>query len=84
MTVAELLAELQKLPPELPVNIVYDSAVCREDIVKVARWFPQAYMRDDSKDRGPEEVGLFDDSSLYDVGSVDRADKRFWPRPEGE
>lgn len=76
MTVTELIAELQKQPGHLPVQIVYDGSVCTEDIVLVAQWFPNAYMRDG--DKGPNCVGLFDSGSADDVR--DDPDDLRWPR----
>jgi hypothetical protein len=62
MTVADLIAALEKQPPHLTVQIVYDSAVCNEDVTLVAQWFPEAYLTDDG--RGPNCIGLFDAGSM--------------------
>lgn len=70
MTVAELIAQLMRLPADLPVQIVYDSAVCSCDIEQVRRWRPEAYDGDDK-----QVVGLFEKSSAWE--SEDSADKRF-------
>ena len=67
MTVAELIAELEKMPADLPVQIVYDSAVCHEDIKLVKPWYPRAYMQDDHK--GPHCIGLFDSGSADEITS---------------
>ena len=75
MTVGELIAELQKQPAHLKVQIVYDSAVCSEDIELVAQWFPDAYMTENG--RGRNCIGLFDKSSTIDMHDLE--DER-WPR----
>ncbi len=73
MTVAELIAELQKLPKAVPVRIVYDSAVMCVDIKMVKLWFPEAYMAEDESGLGC--IGLFDDGSADEITS-DPYDKR--------
>ncbi len=78
MTVGELIAALEKEPRHLPVQIVYDSAVCSCDIKLVAQWFPQAGWRGD--DKGANVVGLFEDSSARETH--DPEDER-WPRRAG-
>ena len=79
MTVGELIAELQKQPDHLKVQIVYDSAVCSCDIVLVGQWFPDAYY-DSEKGPGRTCVGLFEKSSARE--EADAEDAR-WPRRAG-
>ena len=74
MTVGELIAALQKHPPEMRVVIVYDSAVCNEDITAVSQWRPDAYVIDDPS-KAEVVVGLFDEGSGDDFRN-DAEDKR--------
>lgn len=63
MTVQKLIALLQTMPPRMKVKLVFDSAVCVEDIVSVRRWKREHY-------QGREFVGLFDDGSEDDFQRV--------------
>lgn len=76
MTVGQLIAELQKQPAHLRVQIVYDSAVCSEDIVLVSQWFPNASLGDN---KGRNVVGLFDEGSSWERS--DPEDCRWPQRP---
>jgi hypothetical protein len=63
MTVAELIAELQKHPPKRRVCLVYDSAVMVVDIERVVTWNPGYYDEPEEK----SVVGLFDQSSVWEI-----------------
>lgn len=63
MTVQKLISLLQAMPPRMQVKLVFDSAVCVEDIVSVRRWKREHY-------EGREFVGLFDDGSEDDYRRV--------------
>jgi hypothetical protein len=65
MTVADLIAALKLQPADARVVIVYDSAVCNENISAVLPWRPGASFYDDSSD-AEIAVGLFDKGSADD------------------
>lgn len=77
MTVAELIAELKKHPGDLPVKLVYDSAVMVVDIKLVEQWYPEAYLVD--IDKGDLCVGLFDAGSAREATSDPEDSRRATP-----
>ena len=81
MTVAELIAALQRHPADMRVTIVYDSAVCNEDITFVAAWRPRAYSTDDPS-TSEVVVGLFEQSSEHDFRNDDPEDHRRAPQSD--